>query len=374
LPALVILKLRVEILALADDLTGALEIGAKFAARGIASPVTTHPDVDPLGAERMQVIDTETRHLPAEEAGRRVLSLAREARRLGARLLYLKTDSTLRGNIASELEALRKAWPESRLVYVPAYPRLGRTVRDGQLYVDGLAVDRTAFARDPLNPVRQSHIPTLLQSGCEGPVWALRVEELAAAAEPAIYVCDAETEAEVARAASFTLDEAFNEATCRLAAGPAAFAEALAAVLRPGHVPAPVWPVVRTCLVVNGSRHEVSLSQVRHAQACDCLNDRWQLLALPEAQGESGLAYAACVARAAIAAIARIQPAGLVVFGGDTALAILNALGCARLEPLGEILPGVPISRLAGRPLLLITKAGGFGPPDLLYELRKRLS
>ncbi len=43
------------------------------------------------------------------------------------------------------------------------------------------------------------------------------------------------------------------------------------------------------------------------------------------------------------------------------------------IEPIGEVLPGVPVSRLPNNKTL-ITKAGGFGVPDLLLRLRERLS
>jgi uncharacterized protein YgbK (DUF1537 family) len=65
----------------------------------------------------------------------------------------------------------------------------------------------------------------------------------------------------------------------------------------------------------------------------------------------------------------------LIVFGGDTAFAILRALQCPMLRPLGEIVPGVPLSlvRYRGRDLIIMTKAGGFGPVDILATMRSLL-
>jgi uncharacterized protein YgbK (DUF1537 family) len=129
-----------RILVLADDLTGALEAGAKFAGQGIRTLVSTELNLRPKGCDEsigVLVIDAETRHLPAAEAGQRVRELAHAAGEQGFRYLYKKTDSTLRGNIASELGALAEAFPGSALLYVPAYPRMGRTVKRGMLYVHG---------------------------------------------------------------------------------------------------------------------------------------------------------------------------------------------------------------------------------------------
>ena len=69
----------------------------------------------------------------------------------------------------------------------------------------------------------------------------------------------------------------------------------------------------------------------------------------------------------------RVKLDALTIFGGDTTYGILTALGNPPLCPLGEIVPGVPISKIAGADLHLITKAGGFGPVDVLCAIRRAL-
>jgi len=61
----------------------------------------------------------------------------------------------------------------------------------------------------------------------------------------------------------------------------------------------------------------------------------------------------------------------LVATGGDTVEGILDALGVAALDVLGEFRPGIPVSRAgsAGDGLTLVSKAGGFGTPDLFAEI-----
>jgi uncharacterized protein YgbK (DUF1537 family) len=65
----------------------------------------------------------------------------------------------------------------------------------------------------------------------------------------------------------------------------------------------------------------------------------------------------------------------LLATGGDTAIAILNVMAVPALQVMGDLLPGIPCARLdvQGRPLWLITKAGGFGTPDTLCEVVERL-
>lgn len=325
-----------QVLALADDLTGALEAGAKFAAAGVRAVVTLGGDV-PAGVP-VVVVDTQSRHLPSGEAAARVFDLARAAFNAGAQMVYKKTDSTLRGNIGAELGALVRAAGGTELVYAPAYPRMGRTVRQGRLYVDGVPVSETAFARDTLNPVDESSIAHVLSGQTSAP----------------IRVWDGETDADIEAAARAAIP-------ARMAAGPAAMAEALAALLPLERTAMPGWPAMQRALAVNGSLHEVSRAQVEHARANGWSTGwPWRLL------GKSDR-------RAVRQALESGRPDVLVVFGGDTAFGILRNMGLPAIQPICEILPGVPLSRIAlgERSLYLVTKAGGFGPRDVLSQIRE---
>ncbi len=344
-------------LALADDLTGALETGAKFSGAGVASAVRV--DAWPDDQAPVLVVDTETRHLASAEAFPVVRALADTALARSPRLIYKKTDSTLRGNISSELAALAEVFG-GPIVYAPAYPRLGRTVRGGRLYVDGVPVSETEFGRDALNPVRDSYVPHL--------VAGLNVR-----------VVDGECDEDLRAAARALLAEPGT----RLAAGPAAFAEAIADQVEAPREPVPVLPPIRNCLVINGSRHPAALAQVRDAQqqgwpvvppdrvAGALHSSGWAILDAGAVEG-TGLERARQVGRLTRDILDRVTPDALVIFGGDTAVGILEALGNPVLYPVREIVPGVPLSRAAAAPVW-ITKAGGFGPVDLLAGLRIRL-
>lgn len=301
-----------RVLILADDLTGALEAGARF-----AGAVVVMGNDAPAGAE-VVVFDTETRHLPEEEAAAVVRDVVA---RHPAQVIYKKTDSTLRGNIGAELAAL----PEGIVHYVPAYPRMGRVVRDGVLLVNGVPVHETAFARDPCEPVRDSRVCSVLR-------------------EPErVVVYDGETEEEVRAAAR----RALQGKGVVLLAGPAAVGGALAWEL--GLAPqAEEWPRVDRCRIVNGSMHPASAAQVQMAKD----------FGLPARGWAEGPPDKSCRA--------------VIVFGGDTARRLLRGFNNPLLYPLGEPLPGVVLSSF-GNGRILISKAGGFGEPDLLLRLYEML-
>jgi len=72
------------------------------------------------------------------------------------------------------------------------------------------------------------------------------------------------------------------------------------------------------------------------------------------------------------------RPDALVVFGGDTLIGVMHALGISMLAPIEEIAPGVPISAsvasgIPSKPWMIISKAGGFGPANLLIRILSSL-
>ena len=271
------------------------------------------PSLDCVAA----VVDTESRHLPPDQAFARVRA-AVESERWD--LVYKKTDSTLRGNLAAELDALG-----GEVLFIPAYPAMGRTVVRGELYVEGALLHTTAFAHDPLNPMTSSAVSDTLR-GCSAKV----------------HVHDAQTEEQIAELVAQALQRH------TILAGPANLAGHLARL-----IDAPRSPIARArplgqVLVVNGSLHPASASQFEFGRARN-----WPDWAF--ASGWQQLAHDT-----------------LIVFGGDTAFEIVQLLGITEIEPMHEVLPGVPIAR-AGN-LQLITKAGGFGQIDLLKRVRAEMS
>lgn len=320
-----------RVAALADDLTGALEVGAKFASRGLDARVSVWPNLDfetPCG---VRVVDAETRMLASSEAAERTSVLAAGIARRGAELVYHKTDSTLRGNIAAEMRALGEVFGEREIVFAPAYPALGRVVRGGRLYVEGQPVEETAFARDPTHPVRTGDIRALVEG------------------VPRVTIADGASEADL----DATARDVLRRAGSLIACGPAGLAARLAALL--GGEREIAWPGFERALVVNGSLHERSLEQARRARAA------WR--------GRPGWDF--CDRDTAAQRWAEGGYDSAIVFGGDTAYRILAARGFPPLVPLGEILPGVPVTRCGDS--WLVTKAGGFGAPDLLCRLRELL-
>ena len=373
-----------QLLAIADDTTGALEVGGQLAMRGVRSLFTTEEEFDL--ASVAVVVDAQTRHLPAALARQTVARLAGTAARAGIPFVYKKTDSTLRGNIASEFRALLDAFPDRPLVYVPAYPKMGRVVTGGELFVNGRPLGETAIAHDPLNPVREGSIQAMLAGACPLSL-AETSERLKSLLEEepngSVLVCDGRTDEDLQATASVIAG--FGQ-PC-IVAGTGGFVGEWASSLPVERGYAPPELRVARCLVISGSLHPASIEQVRFAAANGLptayLSETEDGDVAPGSGPWSALATAGTspngVGERMGALVRRALEAGsadcLVIFGGDTTLAVLRSLGIMVLESAGELLPGVPLSqtRYRGRPLTLVTKAGSFGGPGMLISIKEHL-
>jgi D-threonate/D-erythronate kinase len=396
------------LLVIADDLTGALDTGVQFARAGVRTKVVTHGHLARVlqaCGEPVLVVDTESRHLAADQAGSRVASCVRAARARGVDRFYKKTDSTLRGNVGAELAALVAASGGRELSFVPALPNAGRVTRSGVQLVDGVPLHESSFTRDPREPVHGTSVAAIIGSQSRIPVvtvgrGAAAVREPARRGQSFIAAYDAETDEDLAAIAC-------RLASCEmphLTAGCSGFAAFL-----PRLHDLPTGPLERAALrpallVVSGSLHERSLGQLRRAE----LRGMPSLELDAEAVAQSGGRRAA--ARTILGQlrergmmIVRTRPylssrqpeaeamlrnmgtlvgdivdsaivSTIAVFGGDTAFAVVEALGIRGLEPVREICQGTVASRAlpgshAAAVLHLVTKAGGFGPVDVVERI-----
>ncbi|MCU0983591.1 MAG: hypothetical protein MUC89_01440 [Acetobacteraceae bacterium] len=336
---------------LADDLTGALDSAAPFAAAGEPLSVRWFGEADGAavhpGGEAAWVVSTASRDLPEQAAVARVAALAPAL--MGGSPAFKKIDSLLRGNTVAEIVAAHRAGGFARTLVTPAFPAQGRRVRAGRLVLR--AADGTETA---------------------GPDLAGLLA--AAGADPAITVCDAETEADLA-----ALVASHRSARGLLWAG----AGGLARALCPPAAPCAL-PEGRPVLVVTASLHGVTRAQLAAIAAPglvpvlrdDGLGDAAavgqavahrlasRLSSVLDASPPGPVADPAARAAACFAPLVAAPPPGLlIVAGGDTLGRLLAALGCTRLALAGEVAPGLPLSVLQGGVwdgVSLVSKSGAF--------------
>ena len=353
----------------ADDLTGACDTGALFAARAPV-PVSVWPRRAAADAV-VRVVDTESRALSAPDAAERMATVAAGGR---ARHWFKKIDSTLRGPVGAEVDALMRAAGVTTAIVCPAFPAQRRVVLDRVLLVGGAPVAETAIARDPHFPAGGSSVVELLRPQLDRALAWIPIDQLRTGADAltarvrrlagTAIVADAETDADL----DALVEAALGVTPQPLLVGSAGLGRALASRLgllaERAELPSgPRW------LVVAGSIHPATRRQVKEARAAGLT-----VVATAErVSGDRGEAVARVVEQA-VAAIEREKWDLVVVAGGETAVALWAALGADRVEVVGAPAPGLALGhlRLPGRePLAVLTKAGGFGPPDLIVSLQK---
>jgi uncharacterized protein YgbK (DUF1537 family) len=150
------------IAVIADDFTGAAEIGGVAFRYGLAAEVQTA--WTPSRDIRVIAVDADTRSLPAREAAQNAAELAEQIRTSTVSWVYKKIDSVLRGPVVAEIEAVLDALRMRRALLVPANPALGRVIRGGCYFIDGKPIDKTDFAKDPEYPARFPDVRSILRT------------------------------------------------------------------------------------------------------------------------------------------------------------------------------------------------------------------
>lgn len=180
---------------IADDFTGAAEITGIGLRHGLR--VAYQLSVEPVESIDLLVIATDMRTLPADAARAESEALTRKLARLGPEIIFKKTDSALRGNVLTELEAMLRALNLSRALLLPANPGLGRTIGQGHYFLNGVRLDRTPFFKDPDYRHRTSDVLGMLG---ESDVTATRYLRLAEAElENGVNVGETHREEDLAR-------------------------------------------------------------------------------------------------------------------------------------------------------------------------------
>lgn len=400
----------------ADDLTGAADSGVQLVRAGYRTAVAFHgapvPPAEDLDAV---AFDTDSRTLSAGAAAERVADVAGPV--AGARILYKKLDSTLRGPVAAELSATLEATGRSRAVVAPAFPGIGRTTRGGVQLLHGEPVDETDLADDPRTPVLRSHLPSILEEAGLGPVGTLSVEALADAEAVRRTVegnrwtvADAETGEHLD-----ALVSAVPDPSEVLWAGSGGLALALGDAYPGPHSggAGKTLAPARRVLTVVGSVNEVSRGQLRRladlpgivpvpldsggvcagdargaeeraaATARELLGEGRSVVLFSTSgekvdatlgwHGVDRGAAAGLLAEALAGVVAELAEGesfdALVLTGGDTAVNVARRLGASGILLRGEVEAGVPFGELiCPQPYRVVTKAGGFGGPETLVN------
>jgi len=398
---------------IADDYTGATDVASGLRRHGLRTVLRfgePPPDAAAAAADAI-VVALKTRTAAPEDAVARSLAAQRWLDAQGARCIYFKYcstfDSSERGNIGPVADALLDAVGAHMAVVCPASPEHGRTIYQGHLFVWDQPLAESPMRHHPLTPMTDSNLLRLLSRQTPHPVGLVAhdvVRQGAGAVAARLAALDAE-------GVRYAVVDAVSDddlgavaaacATSRLVTGAAGLAWTLGRLAgRMGaeaaarEAPLPHGPA----LILAGSCSAATLEQVGIARdrvpslkldprgaAHDFGGDaiRWfdehfdgrPLLvysSAPPEERRNGSADVAARVEAALAALASHAVARgvrrLVVAGGETSGAVVDALGIRSVTVAGEEDTGVPWLVHAQPSLALLLKSGNLGRPDLFLR------
>ena len=425
------------VVIVADDLSSATDCSVQMILGGYLAVVLLHPECVLPDDVDIVALDTDSRNLPPEEAYSATRSCAENGCFDGCSVVYKSVDSTLRGNLGAEIDALLDSGRFDAAVIAPAFPTYGRTTRGGRQFLNRVPLHETEFGTDPTKPVRTSAISDRIAEQCartsalvsistqrQGPHAVRHLIETRLGKGVELFIFDADEEDDLRRIAesvvalplqilwvgstglsryvpgAIGLRPRPSRPTCPVADG--------AVLIVAGSASETTRRQLDAC-ALNGGLAEIqvnSLRIVRGGEGSEAEIDRArELLDGARADGAPIIALTLTSSRLEIAetkaaaadlgmtpdrvaallvctlgrltagvATAGTRLEGLVLTGGDTAKTIVSNLGAEAIEILDQVEPGIPLGRMTGRhEMLVVTKAGGFGSENSLAKSVERI-
>ena len=409
---------------IADDFTGATDLANNLVRSGMRVVQAIGVPSGPMDVQAdAVVVALKSRTIPADDAIAQSLAALTWLQAEGAQQIYFKYcstfDSTATGNIGPVAEALMAAMGTDFTIATPAFPDNGRTVFKGHLFVGDTLLNESGMQNHPLTPMTDANLVRVLQAQCHRKVGLIDYKAVAsgeAAVQERIVVLKAQG------VGLAVVDAVSNDDLMRL--GPALKGMPLVTAgsgvaiglpanfgIAPSSKASALPSPVGLRAVVSGSCSLATNRQVQHfidrggpafavdpmrlAAGADVVAEAlaWAAPlvvkgpvlvystagsdAVKAIQGRLGVEAAGAMVERAIAAIARgltgLGVRQLVVAGGETSGACVQALSITQMKIGAQIDPGVPwchaMSDTApGTGLHLTLKSGNFGTDDFFTK------
>lgn len=350
-----------------------------------------------------------------------VYRVVKAVQNLAPRMIYKKIDSSLRGNLGSELDVMVSVLDAPASFVSPALPQQGRTTVNDCHQINGIPVAETEIGRDPLSPVQESKLSILFASQSQMSVGHVHLDYLEKGTEvlfdrvqELLYqgcrhiVFDAQTTEHLNSIASLSHDR-FKDI---LLVGSAGLAGSLARTMdkKPVVHARENQPQFKKLLFVCGSASQILAEQAEML----ALAEGWlRVVVDPDVlvAGKTSTEQKVLVAKLATSwrrgsliisiaprigiepkqppdrviqgladivtsLLALALPDALFISGGDTAETIMHQVGSSAILLREETLPGLMRGEVVGgmlNGLTLITKPGAFGQPETLIKLLRFL-
>ncbi len=424
------------IYVIADDLTGANDTGVQFTKKGYNAIVSVLDEqstiIIPDNLD-VFVMDTETRELESKTARKILKSILEKININKKDVVYKKVDSTLRGNMGDEIEEIMIILNRDICIFSPSYPSYQRITVGGYLLVQQKPLGLSEYSSNHLDQEENSFIPFLLKKQTDFPVGQIDLKDVVKGQETILSKINELSQ----KGNKIIVIDSTNEEHLKdifasglkfdgpvLFSGSAGLAnhfpninnkhEALKIKIEDNKSPV---------IVVAGSRNSIMEDQVNYLKNRlnftelkidleHVFSDKDRILDNYAAEGikaikgnrdlvihtnaiyneeklinkklmlkynigfrELEIEIKNFLGELTSKIIKNSASRNLVLTGGDIALGVCKELGISNLNVIDELLPGIPlaIANYKNYNLNIVTKAGGFGKEDTLYNLINKL-
>lgn len=387
---------------IADDLTGANDTGAMLADLGfsaVSSPFGV--EIDEANYTDVLTINADSRAMSSDTAYKTIRSLTEQYGQ-GIQLLSKRIDTTLRGNVGAEIDAVLDGFGEpASACVVTAAPRANRTCIDGKVYLSGKLLEHTDISKDVRCPIDTSEVGEMIRRQSNRKIANIYLNDvrgdLANKLEETneeIIVFDAETDEDIQLIA-----QAISSLKRRIIAiDPGNFTRAYAQQIMKNHQ--------GLTLLLIGSQSEPSKKQldylVSHHQlvpvipqlekltSSDCQAEYDRILEILKGQSRSNNMLCITLIGTKVDSDTRNNAQSIsdgfanlgahilqslpgidlcYASGGDVSQSLMKALGIKALSLVSEVIPLAVYSKVIGgryHGLKLLTKGGMIGSEDAI--------
>ncbi len=409
---------------IADDFTGATDLANNLVRAGMRCVLTNGvPLTAPDANADAVVVALKSRTIAPEQAVEQSLAAQRWLTGHGARQIYFKVcstfDSTDQGNIGPVTEALMHSLGSEFAIACPAFPENKRTIFKGYLFAGDVLLNEGGMQNHPLTPMTDPNLVRVMQRQCRSKVGLidyvtvaqgkLAIRERIAglrsegfriaivdvtgnddlmsigAAVHDLAVITAGSGVAIGLPQNFGISPSPGASELPATAGRSAIISGSCSLATQGQVGAHVAAGQPAYLIdvpaVAAGRQQVAAALAWFAtlpsDAVPLLYSTADSNVVRALQQEFGVERSGKLIEDTLAAIAvglvEQGVRNLVVAGGETSGAVVQALAIEQLRIGPQIDPGVPwcattSNVVPGQPLRLALKSGNFGAPDFFLK------
>ncbi|SDN87161.1 four-carbon acid sugar kinase family protein [Alkalicoccus daliensis] len=411
---------------IADDLTGACDTGVQLVDYNLKPSVVLNLENDNNEISTI-VVNTDSRELTPEKAYERVLTFCRSLKRdYNSSFIYKKIDSTMRGNIGAEINALYDYYLPDFIFVVPGHPANGRQIINGYHMLNKTLLHQSEVAADPTNPILESDIKTIVEKQTEKEVAHLFSEDINAGREKLgkklkefkrrgihYITVDSLHEEDLRKIAEFLHIQPY-KIICAGSAGLLNYIPETFGLKKEEKKEVKIESKGPKLFVIGSmSKHgRLQLNNLLESEAVEAIevsitkefdeDEKNRIIAVTNqafknekdivlysstdikqsevfcemtgrTKEEASLEFSRILGEYALHLVENLGVECLFLTGGETAYQVMKKLGVSRLILLDELEAGVPICSVDSyKKMHVITKAGSFGSQDVMLKALNR--